>query len=214
MKSSGVIYSWRRVKTGRFVGKGLIFFGCALLLYLFLPIGLIELRYALEKREEPAVAQVQPDENIRREAAAHGVNSYFSVFVPRIDARATITPNVSLTDFQSALSHGVAHAAGTYFPGQGKTIFLFAHSTDSPLNFTRYNAVFYLLYKLEPRDRIVLYFLDKKYVYEIQSKVIAGSADTSWLTKDFGTEAVILQTCDPPGTTLRRLLVIATRVID
>ena len=64
-----------------------------------------------------------------------------------------------------------------------------------------------------PRDRIVLYFLDKKYVYEIQSKATAEASDTSWLTKNFGTEVVILQTCDPPGTTLRRLLIIATRVV-
>jgi sortase A len=216
MKSTGVIYSYRRVRRMKFFGQGLLFTSIFIILYLFLPIGMVELRYALQKQEDPAVAQTQVADttkaDIQREAGVHNLSSYFSIFIPQIDAKANITPNVPLTDFQAALSKGVAHAAGTYFPGQGKTIYLFAHSTDSPLNFARYNAVFYLLYKLRPHDQIVLYFLDTKYVYEIQGKVIAEATDTSWLTRDVGTETVILQTCDPPGTTLRRLLIIATRV--
>lgn len=216
MKSSGVIYSYRRFQSGRLIGKGLIFLSVFVILYLFLPIGLVELRYALQKQEAPAVAQQDDTRNpVVDEAAAHGLSSYFSVFIPTIDARANIIPNVSTSnekEIEGALSYGVAHATGTYFPGQGKNIFLFAHSTDSPFNFTRYNAVFYLLSKLARSDRIVLYFLDKKYIYEIQSTVIAQASDTAWITKDFGTETLILQTCDPPGTTLRRLLIIATRV--
>jgi sortase A len=217
MKSTGVIYSYRHVRRTKFLGQGLIFASIFILLYLFLPIGMVELRYALEKQEAPAVAESQVMDttklDVQHEAATHGLKSYYSIFIPQIDARANITPNVSLTDFAQALSVGVAHAAGTYFPGQGKTIYLFAHSTDSPINFTRYNAVFYLLYKLKPGDQIVVYFLDTKYVYQIQGKVIADASDTSWLSRNFGTETLILQTCDPPGTTLRRLLVIATRVL-
>lgn len=215
MKTSGVIYSYQSIHRGRFVGKGLLFLSAGILLYLFLPIGLVELRYDLQKHEQPVVAEILPNQDIQREAAAHGLQSYFSIFVPQIDARANVIPNVSTTnekEITDALMHGVAHAAGTYFPGQGKNIFLFAHSTDSPLNFTRYNAVFYLLQKLTRGDRIVLYFLNKKYLYEVQSTVITDPSDTSWLYKNFGTETLILQTCDPPGTTIRRLLVIATRL--
>ena len=219
--SSGVIYSYRKIQNTRRFGKGLIFAAVFVLLYLFTPIGLIELRYQLQQHEQPAQADIltaPPDDTakaVRDEAAAHGLSGYFSIFIPKIDAKANIIPNVNAAnenEFDAALAKGVAHAAGTYFPGQGKNMFLFAHSTDSPFNFTRYNAVFYLLTKLEQGDRIVLYFLDKKYIYEIQTKVIAQPADTSWLYKNFGTETLILQTCDPPGTTIRRLLVSATRV--
>jgi LPXTG-site transpeptidase (sortase) family protein len=213
MKSSGVIYSYTRVKRLTVLGRFLIFSALGVLLYLFLPIGMVELRYQMQKNEEPAVAVVEERNPVPDEAAAHGLSSYFSIFIPKIDARATITPNVSLTDFQDALTRGVAHAEGTYFPGQGKGIYLFAHSTDSPLNFARYNAVFYLLNRMAHGDRIVLYFLNQKYVYEVQTTVIAQANDTSWLSRDFGTESLILQTCDPPGTQLRRLLVIATRVM-
>ncbi len=221
MKPRGVIYSYRRVRNARLFGKGLIFLSLFILLYLFTPIGLVELRYALQSHEQPALAdvadtkQTDPAKAVKDEAAAHGLSSYFSIFIPKVDAKANVIPNVSVaneTEFDTALMQGVAHAKGTYFPGQGKNMYLFAHSTDSPLNFTRYNAVFYLLNKLTQGDQIVLYFLDKKYIYEVRSIVIADPNDTSWLYKDFGTESLILQTCDPPGTTLRRLLVIATKI--
>lgn len=211
----------RRAKIAKTTGMGLFLLSVATIIFLFLPIGLVELRYALQSHEHPAQADVvdttQTDavKAVKDEAAAHGLSSYFSIFIPKIDAKANVIPNVSTTNetvFDDALMKGVAHAEGTYFPGQGKNMYLFAHSTDSPLNFAQYNAVFYLLNKLTAGDQIVLYFLDKKYVYQVRSEVIADPTDTSWLYKDFGTETLILQTCDPPGTTLHRLLVIATRV--
>lgn len=241
MTSSGIIYThtrdwyrpsgsiWinpvknRHAKVSKIVGMGLMLVSAAMIIFLFLPIGLVELRYALQSHENPAQADTSATQTdpvngakpVRDEAAAHGLSAYFSIFIPKIDAKANVIANVSTTnetEFDSALMQGVAHAKGTYFPGQGKNMFLFAHSTDSPFNFTRYNAVFYLLYHLTPGDQIVLYFLDKKYIYQVRSTVVADPADTSWLYKDFGTESLILQTCDPPGTTLHRLLVIATRV--
>lgn len=219
MKSSGIIYQYRKYNFGKIIGMGLMLSSAAVLLFLFLPIGLVELRYELQSHEQPAQADLAPDtapdtaKTVRDEAAAHGLSSYFSIFIPKIDAKAAVIPNVSTVnqpEYEAALMQGVAQARGTYFPGQGKNMFLFAHSTDSPFNFTRYNAVFYLLNRLTTGDQIVIYFLDKKYIYQVRTMVIASPSDTSWLYKNFGTETLILQTCDPPGTQLRRLLVIAT----
>lgn len=215
MRSSGVIYSRRRQKFWLRAGNSLFFVSLGILMYLFLPIGLVELRYALQSKEEPAhaITEASVADPVVSEAKAHGLSSYFSIFIPKIDAKAKIIPNVdaaSPADYKTALMEGVAHTRGTYFPGQGQNIFLFAHSTDSPLNFTRYNAVFYLLNRLVTGDEIVLYFLDKKYIYVVRGMVVADPSDVSWLTKNFGTESLILQTCDPPGTTRHRLLVVAT----
>lgn len=149
---------------------------------------------------------------VQKEADELGVNSYFSVVIPKIDAASNIIANVDAgdkTEYSQALKRGVAHSKGTYFPGQGKTIFLFSHSTDSPLNIARYNAVFYLLRKLEVGDQVVIYFADQKYEYKVSQKSFAEPEDSSWLNYDTGTEKLILMTCDPPGTTWRRLIVIA-----
>ena len=124
-------------------------------------------------------------------------------------------PNVDAgnpTDYLKALTQGVAHAKGTYFPGQGKTIFLFSHSTDSPINIARYNAVFYLLRKLTPGDTIIIYFLGQEHDYVVTDKFVTAANDTSWLQDNGQGERLILQTCDPPGTSWNRLLVVAKPV--
>lgn len=153
---------------------------------------------------------------VQSEAKSLSLDSYFSIYIPKIDAKARIIANVDTgnkDEYDDALSHGVAHAKGTYFPGQGKNIFLFAHSTDSPLNFARFNAVFYLLGKLDKGDRITIYFADKKYTYQVSDKVTVPASDTKWMTNPpVSGEALILQTCYPPGTTWERLLIIAKPV--
>jgi len=149
---------------------------------------------------------------VQKEAQGYGVTSYFSIVIPKIAAKANIIANVDVgkkDDYLEALKKGVAHAKGTFFPGQSGTIFLFSHSTDTPVNFARYNAVFYLLKKLENGDSILIFFADKKYEYEVVGKVTTTPTDTSWLVPKVGEEELVLMTCDPPGTTWRRLLVIA-----
>jgi len=148
----------------------------------------------------------------KSQAEELGLDPYFSIFIPKIDAKANIIPNVdpgNPTDYLKALSEGVAHAKGTNFPGRGKTIYLFSHSTDSPINITRYNAVFYLLGKLEKGDRVVIYFMNQEYDYVVTDKFVTSASDTSWLTDDGSGERLILQTCDPPGTSWNRLIVVA-----
>ena len=146
------------------------------------------------------------------EALDNELDPYFSIHIPKIEARANVIPNIdpgNSDEYLEALKRGVAHARGTGFPGQGNSVYLFSHSTNSSLNFSEYNAVFYLLRKLETKDKIYVYFLNKKYVYEVVDIVVADANDTSWLENSGQDERLILQTCDPPGTSFKRLLVIA-----
>lgn len=157
------------------------------------------------------IAEAERIDRVRQEAESYGVGSYFSVVIPKIGAASNVVANVSTVDtneYLTALSRGVAHAKGTHFPGQNESIFLFSHSTDSPANFAQYNAVFYLLGKLEVGDRIIIFFADKKYEYEVTTKQIAEADDTSWL-EDRGQEVLILQTCYPPGTSWKRQIIVA-----
>ena len=154
-------------------------------------------------------------EKTRSEAEDLGVDPAFAIVIPKIGAAENILANVDAgnkTEYMDALQKGVAHAKGTYFPGQGRKIYLFSHSTDSPLNIERYNAVFYLLKKLETNDKIIIFFSSKKYVYEVIEKHVVKANDASWLTTDTQSETLVLQTCDPPGTNWNRLIVIAKPV--
>ena len=204
----------------RGIGAGLIGFFIINALFIFGPVIREEAGYTfkdleLDYYEETSLidpAEAESVIQVQKEADSFGINSYFSVAIPKISASANIVANVDAArkdEYLQALKKGVAHAKGTFFPGQGESIFLFAHSTDSPVNIARYNAVFYLLRKLEKGDEVIIYFADKKYVYEVEEKVIAESGDTSWLANELDEERLLLMTCDPPGTTWRRLIVVA-----
>jgi sortase A len=222
----------------RGIGSGLLAFSVLAFLFSFGPIIKQEIAYGL-KRVDLTTAKSESDLEkkksdtykdfsleiakankilaVQKEVQSYGVNSYFSLVIPKIEASADIIANVDAADkdaYLEALQKGVAHAKGTYFPGQKGTVFLFSHSTDLPINIARYNAVFFLLRKLEAGDAIIVFFSDKKYIYEVERKVITSPKDTSWLTSSLGEERLVLQTCDPPGTNLRRLIVIAKPVLQ
>ncbi|MFS8158853.1 MAG: sortase [Candidatus Roizmanbacteria bacterium] len=140
------------------------------------------------------------------------VDSNFGIVIPKINANATIVPDVSVTNkdaYLAALKKGVAHASGTAFPGEGGHIFLFAHSTDNFWNVGRYNAIFYLLYKLGSNDEIDLFYKGARYKYIVDTTKIVDPTEVQYLTRKTKKETVTLQTCWPPGTTLKRLLIFA-----
>lgn len=141
----------------------------------------------------------------------------FSVVIPKIGANARIIDNVDASnekEYLSALTKGVAHTMGTAFPGEDGHIFLFAHSTDYFWNVGSYNAVFYLLYKLEKGDEVNIFYKGQRYVYKVLEKREVNPSQVEYLTRKTNREFLTLQTCWPPGTTLKRLLVFAVRVID
>ena len=138
----------------------------------------------------------------------------FSILIPKLGINSKIFPNVDPSnekEFLPLLQTGVAHAKGTVFPGINGNIYLFAHSTDNFWNIGRYNAIFYLLKDLSIGDEIVLFFENRRHNYVVTDSKIVDSSDVSVLTKGQGTnqEVLILQTCWPPGTTWKRLLVFA-----
>lgn len=204
----------------RGVGAGLVGFVAILLLFTFGPLVTDEINYSLGRNKidykESQVNLINANNTsvVQEESRALGVNSYFSIVIPKIGAKANIIANVDSgneEEYSAALKEGVAHAKGTYFPGQGRQIFLFAHSTNSPFNVSRYNAVFYLLDKLQAGDKIIIYFSDRRYLYEVAQTKIVGPRDISFFGSDSG-EVLILQTCYPPGTSWNRLLVLAKPV--
>lgn len=151
---------------------------------------------------------------VQEEAQKYGVETDFSIVIPKISAAAQVIPNVDPSneeEYRNSLKDGVAHAKGSNFPGGRGTIYIFAHSTNTLANVSRYNAVFYQLKDLEAGDKIIIFFTGQKFIYQVLNRQIVEAKDTSWLT-DVGEERLILQTCWPPGTSLKRLIVIARPV--
>ena len=137
----------------------------------------------------------------------------FSILIPRLGASTKIFPNIdpsNQNEFLPILRNGVAHAKGTLFPGMAGNIYLFAHSTDNFWDVGRYNAVFYLLKDLKPGDDIVIFFENQRHNYVVTDSKIVDPQNVSFIThSQTGKERLILQTCWPPGTTWKRLLVFA-----
>jgi LPXTG-site transpeptidase (sortase) family protein len=196
----------KNFKRIRFVAANVSSLALAFLLFFYGPPFELDLNY--QAGLSRATAQIPQTEVVSPEQAVLD----FSISIPKIGADSKIVPNIDAFDeaaYDIALKEGVVHAAGTGFPGQGKRIYLFAHSTSSPQFFTQFNAVFYQLRLLNKGDKIFVNFNSKVYGYEVVDKVVVEADNTSWLRGEGSGEELVLQTCDPPGTALRRLLVIA-----
>lgn len=147
-------------------------------------------------------------------------NTEFSIYIPKISAKAPIIENVDASNIESmreALKQGVAQAAGSKLPTEGGGMFLFAHSANDPWQAVQYNAVFYKLNDLQAQDEdlIYIFYQGYAYIYKVSQKYIVDSSDTSWLSSaKTGKERLIIQTCWPPGTTWKRVIVVAQRVLD
>jgi len=138
----------------------------------------------------------------------------FSLYIAKIDLEAKVMPNIDATDsqaYKAALKQGVAHAKGTAFPGQGKLVYIFGHSTDYAWNVETYNALFYQIKDLEIGDPVVANLGEQKYIYKVIEKKIVDATDMSLLEKNIDKDVLVLQTCYPPGTTWKRLLIVASQ---
>jgi LPXTG-site transpeptidase (sortase) family protein len=138
----------------------------------------------------------------------------YGIIIPGIFINEPVIFNVdanSSSEYQKALRQGIAHAAGTGTPGSGMLGYYFAHSAY-PDPTSQYNAIFYLLGKLEEGHRIIIWYEGEKYTYQVTSKRVTNPSDVSFVDAAYEKETIVLQTCWPPGTTTRRLLVFAERV--
>lgn len=227
LKTASIILGW--------VGTGMIVVALFGLVFVYLPLGVAEVKYALSKTH---VAQVLADISKsrwfeKREARKQQLglegkaltdvekldwevpDAKYSIYIPKILAVSKVIPDVNAADakaYLAALKLGVAEAGGLAHPGIRGTTYLFAHSVGSRLDFARYNAVFYLLDKLTIGDEIQVVYEGKLYKYEMVEREILSANDTKYLVPQGLAEKLVLQTCYPPGTTWKRLVVVAKRV--
>jgi LPXTG-site transpeptidase (sortase) family protein len=209
-----------------YVGILLIAISVFGLVFVYIPLGLAEANYEFSRTQLATLirnSQKQAEQgkstgksvttSLPTEWAVPDVN--YSIYIPKIFAISKVIPNVdagNVNIYLAALKQGVAEAKGLSHPGEIGTTFLFAHSVGSRVDYARYNAVFYLLDKLTVGDGIEIVYQNKWYKYEITDKEVLDAADTKYLVPQTVSEKLVLQTCYPPGTSWRRLVVVANRI--
>lgn len=199
----------------RNVGLVLILFALGGGGYIFGPLITTEVNYYLRP---PQVAETSKLALAIKEYPTWEVpDSAYSLYIPKIDAKSRIIGGIDASNekaYLEALKEGVAEASGLAHPGQKGTTYLFAHSTDSPLNYARYNAVFYLLDKIEPGDAVEIVYKGDLYKYQVAGSHILSAKDVTYLVPQTDEEQLVLQTCYPPGTTWKRLVVVAKPLVN
>lgn len=109
---------------------------------------------------------------------------------------------------QRALEAGVVHYPTTVLPGQRGNAAIFGHSSNNIFNKGKYKFAFVLLQELVPGDLFYLSFEGKMYTYKVYHKRVVKPTETWVLGPDETKPATVtLITCDPPGTSLNRLVV-------
>lgn len=218
----------------RVVGNFLIVFSLYMLSWVFLKPAVEEAKYAYnqlrgktyivsEDASALPASETKPQSGLLSQILAGKTveplvpkDPQFSILIPKLGANERVLPNVNSADendYLPALQKGVAHAAGTAFPGEGGHVYLFAHSTNTFSNVSRYNAVFYLLYKLENGDEINVYYRGVRHRYAVIGKQVVDPSEVTYLTRKTTAEFLTLQTCWPPGTTSQRMLIFAEPLI-
>jgi len=138
------------------------------------------------------------------------------VIIPKIHLEIPVDYSQTTTNeanIETALENGVVHYPSTVMPGQKGNAAFFGHSSNNIFNPGKYKFAFVLLHELQPDDTFYLTYSGKVYVYKVFEKKIVEPNEVDVLNNITGHAATAtLITCDPPGTSLHRLVVIADQI--
>lgn len=143
--------------------------------------------------------------------ATSAVGSEPKIIIPKINVEVPVVYDVKTVDeaaVQNGLERGVVHYATTSNPGEQGNGAIFGHSSNNILNRGAFKFAFVLLKRLENGDTFYIEKDGVRYVYRIFDKKIVSPEDVSVLGSIEGKPSTMaLITCDPPGTTINRLVV-------
>ncbi|MGZ6004684.1 MAG: sortase, partial [Candidatus Saccharimonadales bacterium] len=143
------------------------------------------------------------------------ISSRPEIIIPKINVEIPVVydePSIADGPMETALERGVVHYATTPYPGQKGNVVIFGHSSNNIFNPGKYKFAFVLLSKLSNGD---LFYLDKggkRYVYQVYKKYIVQPTDVGVLGSAEKPDTATLITCDPPGTSLHRLIVTGEQI--
>ncbi len=203
----------------RWIGNFLLLSALMGVYLTFAPVISAEIHYRYNQttgRTYVVAGDIRPEVNLLAEKQKPleltPLSTSFGIVIPKIAANARVIDNVNPGDstaYMAALKEGVAHASGTAYPGEVGDTYLFAHSVGNFWEVNQWNAVFYLLRELRPGDEVNIFYKEKRYIYIVYDQKTVNPDETGYLEAQTNFPRLTLQTCWPPGTTLKRLLVFA-----
>jgi len=137
------------------------------------------------------------------------------IVIPKINVQIPVVYNVNTIDsdtVENALEGGVVHYADTALPGQDGNLVIVGHSSNNIFNQGKYKFAFVLLSRMQNGDT---FYLDKdgvRYTYQVYQKEIVNPTDVSVLGPQGKPATATLITCDPPGTSTNRLVVVGQQI--
>lgn len=137
------------------------------------------------------------------------------IIIPKINVQIPVVygvKNIDEPSIQKALENGVLHYADTPEPGQNGNVVIVGHSSNNIFNQGKYKFAFVLLSRLEPGDTFFLQKDGQRYTYEVYQKKVVKPDDTSVLGPADRPATATLITCDPPGTSVNRLVVTGEQI--
>lgn len=152
--------------------------------------------------------------NVLGDEAKANVPDYFYITIPQLKIKDAVveTESPSLNPDES-----LGHYPGTALPGENGNAFIYGHSVlPWFFNSNNYKTIFSTLGKLEPGDEFFITYNNREYTYVVESTKELAPEDVNPLAeikpKYLNESTVVLMTCSPPGTKLKRLLVNAILV--
>jgi LPXTG-site transpeptidase (sortase) family protein len=160
---------------------------------------------------------IQPSRNVNNipfiSTAAVGPDA--EVVIPKINVEIPVIYDVNTINEQAiekGLERGVVHYADTAVPGQNGNAVIVGHSSNNILNHGKYKFAFVLLHKLNVGDTFYLQKDGKRYTYQVYKRDIVKPSDVSVLGLAEKTASATLITCDPPGTSNNRLVIVGEQI--
>lgn len=138
------------------------------------------------------------------------------VIIPKINVQIPVIYEQKSTlesDIENSLESGVVHYPTTAKPGELGNAAFFGHSSNNIFNKGKYKFAFVLLHTLVEGDTFYLTYNKKVYVYKVISKTVVEPTQVGVLGPVPGqTSTATLITCDPPGTSLRRMVIVGKQI--
>lgn len=164
---------------------------------------------------------IQPSQNVTAVPVILGSSNQIAtsspqVIIPKINVQIPVNYSVGTTNentIENFLEDGVVHYPTTVDPGQLGNAAFFGHSSNNIFNPGKYKFAFVLLHDLVPGDTFYLTYNNTLYIYKVISTQIVNPNDVAVLGPVSGQSATAtLITCDPPGTSLNRLVVVGAQI--
>lgn len=140
------------------------------------------------------------------------------LIIPKINVDAPVVyslNSLSESAVQTALKDGVVHypiPGASSLPGEQGNSVILGHSSNDVFDDGNYKFIFVQLEQMQPGDTFYVNFQGTRYTYTVSRKEVILPTQVGKLAEAAGKPQMLLVTCVPVGTALKRLVVYADQI--